>query len=505
MPKYLVHARHLLAFAWLVLAPGACGGAGATPFGEAAGGDGGSASQGQSANDGGTVTMGTAPGATDDAGSPIAVVDAGSAGDASKTTLQGDAGLALPGISVSGAGFVDSTGAEFIPRGFGIGEWHNIEAYMLDINENDDIGGIGETKLHLDLASLIGQSDTTMFFTTWESNVVTEADVEEWAAWGANTVRLPMNYHALTTADGTYLEAGFQTMDTFIAWCKANHIYVILDLHAAPGAQNVEESADSLDGGAGLWTEPATYRQWTIDLWETIAKRYADETAVMGYDLFDEPSSEETSSGADLSSAVGGIAALRQMYVDITSAIRTVDGSHVVFIEGTNFAADPGFDGLTPAWDPQMAWSFHKYWDDNDTASIQPYLDLRTSTNRPVWNGETGENSYVWNAAMIALLEANKIGWNMWTYKKANGSGAYSDPSQNSSGDKSPAEPTQPYGIDEPSGYSSVAGYLAGNGSAPSSSAASAAVLAFAANAATTKCACNGAFLTSVFKGAACP
>ena len=30
---------------------------------------------------------------------------------------------------------------------------------------------------------------------------------------------------------------------------------------------------------------------------------------------------------------------------------------------------------LLPAWDPQMAWSFHKYWDENTTAAIQPYLD----------------------------------------------------------------------------------------------------------------------------------
>ncbi len=34
-----------------------------------------------------------------------------------------------------------------------------------------------------------------------------------------------------------------------------------------------------------------------------------------------------------------------------------------------------------------MAWSFHKYWDGNTTADIQGYLDLRKSTNRPVWNG----------------------------------------------------------------------------------------------------------------------
>ena len=102
-------------------------------------------------------------------------------------------------------------------------------------------------------------------------------------------MRVPLNYHALSTAPGVYVEAGFERVDDFVAWCKASGIYVILDLHAAPGAQNCEEMGDTPDGVAHLWKEPASYRQWTIDLWQTIARRYAGETAIGGYDVFDEP------------------------------------------------------------------------------------------------------------------------------------------------------------------------------------------------------------------------
>jgi hypothetical protein len=306
-----------------------------------------------------------------------------------------------------------------------------------------------------------------------------------------NSIRVPINYHAISSADGAYTEAGFKPIDDLIAWCKAQHIYVVLDLHAAPGSQNCEEMSDSLNGVAGLWKTPAMYRQWTIDLWKTIAARYANESAVMGYDIFDEP--YDTESDGSFSS---GIAPLKALYADITSAIRSVDPHHVLIFEGTDWSQCDGFSGLSPAWDPQMAYSFHKYWDPNDTKTIQQCLDLRTSAQRPIWNGETGENSYAWNKAMIALLEANKIGWNMWTYKKA--SGALSSPSNNSPGDTSAAVPTQPYSIVEPPNFSTMTKYLAG-GAKPAQADANTIMLAFAANAASSKCTLNADFIKSVF------
>src|SRR5262249_43736863 len=155
--------------------------------------------------------------------------------------------------------------------------------------------------------------------------------------------------------------------------------------------------------------------------------------------IFDEPYDTE-----DDGSFSSGIGTLRKMYVDITAAIRAVDPHHILFFEGTNWSSEAvGFKGLAPAWDPQMAWSFHKYWDTNAAAWMKQYLDLRKNTNRPVWNGETGENTDAWNKAMIDLCEANKIGWNMWTYKKV-------------------SDNSQPYSIKPPANYSKMQNYLKG-------------------------------------------
>jgi hypothetical protein len=172
------------------------------------------------------------------------------------------------------------------------------------------------------------------------------------------------------------------------------------------------------------------------------------------------------------------------MYLDLTAAIRTVDAKHILFIEGTHFSTissdEDGFAGLPPAWDPQMAWSFHKYWDANTTAAIQGYLDLRANTQRPVWNGETGEDRTTgWSGAMIALLEANKIGWNLWTYKKVDNDADF-------------------YSIPSPPNWSLMRTYLQG-GAMPSQGDANTIMGALADNAATSRCTLQTDWLKETF------
>jgi endoglucanase len=369
------------------------------------------------------------------------------------------------GIRVSGTGFVDGAGHPFLPRGLGIGEWLNVESYMLGLELVSDVPGLGSSRLRAALVAAIGDADTERFFATWQANLVTEDDVAEWARWGVNTVRVPLNHHAIS----------YEQLDRFVGWCKAHGVYVILDLHAAPGSQNCEEMSDSPDGVAHLWTEPATYRDATIALWRELAAHYRDEPAVAGYDILDEP--YDTEATGDFST---GVATLRAFYVDVTAAIREVDPHHVLFFEGTRWSGPDGFAGLAPAWDPQMAWAFHKYWDANTDAAIRPYLDLRAATGRPVWNGETGEDeSTGWSAAMIALLERHDIGWNMWTFKKVENSANY-------------------YSIRAPAGWPAMKRYLEG-GAAPPRDAASATMLELAANAATPACELQRAWLEQTF------
>ena len=309
-------------------------------------------------------------------------------------------------LGVSGTKIVNSKGDEFILRGIGLGGWLVPEGYMLQTSSFAN----SPTEIRNKIVSMIGVANADTFYALYRKNYVARKDIDQIAKWGFNSIRLPIHYALLTPKNqtGVYLESGFAMIDSLLSWCEANHLYLILDLHCAPGGQNSANISDYISGEPSLW-ESVDNQNQTIALWKKIAERYALKEWIGGYDLLNET---VWTFGAMLPPLKN----LRDLSIAITSAIRQVDTTHIVFIEGNSYATD--FSGLTPAWDVKMAYSFHKYWNSNDYSSISYLVSLRTSANRPLWLGESGENSNQWFAECITLMEANKIGWAWWPHKK---------------------------------------------------------------------------------------
>ena len=193
--------------------------------------------------------------------------------------------------------------------------------------------------------------------------------------------------------------------DSLISWCKQNQMYVILDLHAAPGGQGADQGISDYDPTKPSLWESKDNRDKTVALWKRLAERYKDEPWVGAYDLLNEPNWN-----------MPGNIPLRDLYYEITDSIRAVDSTHMIIIEGNWFAND--FTNLTPPWDDNMAYGPHKYWSINDQASIQWVLDIRENHDVPLYFGESGENSNVWFRDAIKLIEDNGIGWAWWPMKK---------------------------------------------------------------------------------------
>ena len=304
-------------------------------------------------------------------------------------------------LKVSGKYISDDSG-EILLRGIGLGGWLVPEGYMLQTP------GYGSpTDIRNKIVDLIGEAKADTFFAHYRQNFVTREDIDQIAQWGFNSIRLPMHYALLTPKDqpGVYSEEGFAIIDSLLNWCETDHIYLILDLHCAPGGQNSANISDYISGEPSLW-ESSQNQTRTIDLWKTLAARYHNKEWIGGYDLLNETVWSFSSNNKEL----------HDLYVSITAAIREVDTTHIIFIEGNNWAND--FTGLGTPWDSKMVYSFHKYWNSNDAGSINSYISLRSTANRPLWLGESGENSNQWFADAIALMESNNIGWSWWTYKK---------------------------------------------------------------------------------------
>jgi len=257
------------------------------------------------------------------------------------------------------------------------------------------------------ITDLIGEANTEVFYQTYRNNYVKSADIDSLKKWGFNSVRLPFHYDlfATNTNPPVFLDLGFEIIDSLLMWCEENQIYLILDMHAAPGGQSANNISDYNPAYPSLW-ESSQNKNLTVQIWRKIAERYKDKEWIGGYDLLNEPAWNLGANNTPL----------RDLYIRLTDTIRAVDNNHLIFIEGNWYATD--FNGLTPAWDENMSYSFHKYWNGNTQSSIQYLIDLRNNTNRPLWLGETGENSNKWFVDCVELMKTNNIGWAWWPHKK---------------------------------------------------------------------------------------
>ncbi len=315
-------------------------------------------------------------------------------------------------VRASGKQIVDKNGASLILRSIGTGNWMLQEGYMM---QTSGVAGT-QHEFKKKLTDLIGTEKTNQFYTSWLDAHFHKIDVDSMARWGFNCVRPALHYKLFTlpveeepvSGVNTWLDAGFARLDSLLAWCAANKMYVMLDMHGAPGGQGKDAAISDYDATKpSLWESEANKAK-LVALWRKIAERYANHPWIAGYDLLNE---------TNWTFPEGNNSQLRALYGRITTAIREVDKNHMIVIEGNWFAND--FSGLTPAWDNNMCYSFHKYWTVNNTASIQWVLDLRNNTNCPIWLGESGENSNRWFTDCIELMEKNNIGWSFWPVKKS--------------------------------------------------------------------------------------
>jgi endoglycosylceramidase len=160
-----------------------------------------------------------------------------------------------------------------------------------------------------------------------ERNYLSWHGPEEFARmreWGFNCVRLGIFWDAVEPEPGRYDDEYLAGVDKRIQWAKENGIYVLLDMHQdlfsgkfSGGGDGAPEWAVLDDGkphihpgtiwSAAYFTSPAVHAAfdnfWAnkpasdgigvqdhfAKAWQHVARRYAHEPAVIGYDVFNEP------------------------------------------------------------------------------------------------------------------------------------------------------------------------------------------------------------------------
>jgi endoglucanase len=302
-------------------------------------------------------------------------------------------------VHTAGPDLVDGNGRPIMLRGINLGNWLEPEGYMFHFDGGPQSPGEIE-----DLTKeLIGPEKATAFWHQWRETYITEADIDRLKKDGFNSVRVPLHWKFFDSNDAD----GFRLLDRLVRWARKDGIYVILDLHCAPGGQTGTNIDDS-GGYPWLYSSPEAQAH-TIAIWRRIAVHYSKEPIVLGYDLLNEP--------------IPHFPQLQQynkdlepLYRKLTSAIRQVDRNHVLIFGGAQW--DSNFKVFGAPFDSNGMYTFHKYWTATDVSVIREYLDFRDRYHVPIWLGESGENKNEWISAFTRTLEGNHVGWCFWPYKK---------------------------------------------------------------------------------------
>jgi aryl-phospho-beta-D-glucosidase BglC (GH1 family) len=301
-------------------------------------------------------------------------------------------------VRANGKYLVTPAGEKLLLRGINLGNWLVPEGYMFRLEG----GPASPREIEGFFNELIGPVDAATFWREYREQYITRRDIGFLRKAGFNSVRVPFHYKFFLSGG-----EGFALLDRLIAWCREAGLWVIFDLHSAPGGQTGTNIDDSW-GYPWLYESPHD-QDLAVDLWKRIASHYRDEPTVLGYDLLNEPIPH-------FPQLQRYNTQLEPLYRRICSAIREVDRNHVIILGGAQW--DSNFKVFGRPFDRNVMYTFHKYWTAPTQDVIQEYLDYRDRYHVPVWMGESGENTDEWIEQFVRVLEKNDVGWCFWPYKK---------------------------------------------------------------------------------------
>ncbi|MDX1693242.1 MAG: cellulase family glycosylhydrolase [Ketobacteraceae bacterium] len=299
-----------------------------------------------------------------------------------------------------------------------------------------------------------------------------EEDFVQMARLGFNVVRLVLNWSRLEPEPGQINEAYIEQIRTFVNYAKAHGLYTVLDMHQDAWGKHIASDGSEACGffersigwdGAPAWAtftdgastcrlpgvrevSPAVATAFEnfwrnregiqdalIRVWARLAEEFADEPAVAGYDLLNEPN-------FGLSAGWTHTFLMGNYYTRVIRAIRKAERRvaggfhHIAFFEPS---AEWSAFGIT-LWplgffifDPNIVFAPHLY---SGSITVTGTIDTGYENAKrvadfyraPFWSGEWGWFSVgdaaeesVWQYAQRE--DRYRIGGAVWQWKQACG------------------------------------------------------------------------------------
>lgn len=177
-------------------------------------------------------------------------------------------------------------------KGVNLGGWLLLEPWINTDLFNNDVFTDGNIPVdEFNFCEKLGNDKAAELLEKHYSSWITEDDFKQMAKYGLNAVRIPIGYWAykLMSTDKYYKGGQDSYLEKAIGWAKNHNMYVMIDLHGAPGSQNGYESS----GHSNFydWNKYDNQNQ-TAEVLKIIFDKYGGDSykdVVVGIELVNEP------------------------------------------------------------------------------------------------------------------------------------------------------------------------------------------------------------------------
>lgn len=268
-------------------------------------------------------------------------------------------------------------------------------------------------------------------------NFITEVDFAKVSEWGADHVRIPVDYNIFENNDGSYKEDGFARLDRIFALCEKYNLNAVLDLHKTAGF-SFDDYGESESG----FFENEQLQERFYRLWEEFAKRYGKLSDRVAFELLNEVTDREF---------IGTWNIISRRCIE---RIRAYAPDTIILVGSYDNNSAPAVPELDKPFDDKVVYNFHcyeplkfthqgAYWtnkinqedrftfeESNITPEFfeelfAPAIEAAKRNNTTLYCGEYGvievvppEEALKWFRCINSVFEKHGISRSVWSYKE---------------------------------------------------------------------------------------
>ena len=267
---------------------------------------------------------------------------------------------------------------------------------------------------------------------------IVEKDIETIASWGADHVRVPIDFNILEDDSGGYSDTGFGYVRGAADMCLKHGLNIIIDLHKTAGF-----SFDKGEQEFGFF-DSEELQQRFYRLWEEIARRFSYDSEHIAFELLNEVTDKEFGPTWN-KVAKECIRRIRAIAPDTVILVGSYWNNSVCSVKDL----DPPYDDRIVynfhCYDPLLFTHQHAYWVPPEMGDVNNDMTFEESgaseeyfeklfaealqkakdNNTVLYCGEYGvidkaapEEALKWYKAINAVFRKHNIGRCAWSYKE---------------------------------------------------------------------------------------